>query len=152
MWVCCQSARPWVLSKLLLPHSYHFFPFIFCVPVVSGFPVQPSVGNFLLITYWVIPYIPGILPGITWHPARKQGSRHRGQPTPLILPVVTLWWGWTVWLMKKKRMRSQEEKGAGDIKRHRQWGVMVMCVNSVPKIENPGYLSFLSPWLTDCYW
>lgn len=137
-----------IFSHLTLSyHFFNFFSFIAHVPVVSGLPVQSDVGNFPLITYWAIPCIPGILPGTTWHPARQWG-----QPTPLILPVVTLWWGWTVWLMSKKRMRSQEERGGGDIKRRRQWGVMVMCVNSMPKIENSGYLSFLSPWLTDCYW
>ena len=52
------------------------------------------------------------------------------------------WWTKRGWGAKEKKKREtwKERGGRGDL---------VMCVNSVPKIDHCGLLSFLCPWLTE---
>lgn len=74
----------------------------------------------------------------SWHSSwHYQGSSQK-PTTPFILLVVTLWWGWTVWLMNKRGWGAREEREGDTLKDSGGGGVMVMCVNSMPKIENSG--------------
>lgn len=68
-------------------HRFYFSPVIVHVPVVSGLLVRSAAGNFLLIAYWAIPCIPGMLPGTNGGPARCEGvtnTRQTLRPTDTI--------------------------------------------------------------------
>ncbi len=132
---CPNSSHP-----TLCRHPFHFSLVIVCKSVVSGLLVQSAAGNFLLIIHRTIPCIPGMLPGTTGGPARCEGvcnTRQTRRPTDTIHAssgdllmrmgsVIDEERGWAARVEREKR--EGEDSGGG--------GVMVMCVNSAPKIEN----------------